>query len=201
MKWIVAMILTGGLVIGSPVSAEFYKYYDADGNVHFTDDYNQVPPEQREDVEQYDETINEEASSGEAAAEDAGEESLEEADTAEAEEGEEDDELGSETADTQAYDVQAKASEFEERKAEIEKEYQELVEEKERLNKMARDIKTQKQLKASGYNKSVEALNERMQEHDQKRQGLVSEIQQHNARMSEKKAAGEQSATTEAETD
>ncbi len=44
MKWIVAMILTGGLLIGSPVSADFYKYYDADGNVHFTDDYNHVPP-------------------------------------------------------------------------------------------------------------------------------------------------------------
>ena len=102
MKWIVAMILTGGLLIGSPVSADFYKYYDADGNVHFTDDYNQVPPEQREDVDQYEETAEEESTSGEAAGGDAGEESSEEADTAEAEEGEEADEPGSETADAEA---------------------------------------------------------------------------------------------------
>ena len=201
MKWIVAMIFTGGLLIGSPVLADFYKYYDADGNVHFTDDYNQVPPEQREDADQYEETFEEESPSGDAAAGDAGEESLEEADTAEAEEGEEADEQGSETADTEAYDFNARASEIEERKAEIEKEYQELVEEKERLNKMARDIKTQKQLKASGYNESVKALNERMQEHDQKRQGLVSEIQQHNARLSENQTAGDKSPTSEAETD
>ncbi len=201
MKWIVAMILIGGLVIGSPVSADFYKYYDAEGNVHFTDDYNQVPPEQRDDAEQYEETGEEEPASEEAAAEDAGEESEEEVDTAEAEEFEEDDEQGSETADTEAYDLQARASEFEQRKAEIEKEYQELVEEKERLNKMAREIKTQKQLKASGYNESVQALNERMEEHDQKRQGLVSEIQQHNARLSEKKAGGEESPASEAEPD
>ena len=201
MKWIVAMILTGGLLIGSPVSADFYKYYDADGNVHFTDDYNQVPPEQREDVDQYEETAEEESTSGEAAGGDAGEESLEEADTAEAEEGEETDEQGSETADTEAYDFKARASEIEERKAEIEQEYQELVEEKERLNKIARDIKTQKQLEASGYNESVKALNERMQEHDQKRQGLVSEIQQHNARLSENQTAGDESPTNEAETD
>ena len=32
--------------------AESYKYYDEQGNVHFTDDYNKVPLDQREDGQQ-----------------------------------------------------------------------------------------------------------------------------------------------------
>lgn len=180
MKWILPVILAAALMAGLPVSAEFYKYYDEDGNVHFTDDYNQIPLDQREDVEGYEESISEDLPPEEA------EETAEEIDTAEAEEEVEEE---GETADSEAYDVGAKADEFEQRKAEVEEEYQSLVKEKERLDQIRKDIKTQKQLKASGYNESVKALNEKMKEHDQKRQQLISEIQQHNARLSQDKAA------------
>ncbi len=45
----------------SPVaSAEIYKYYDEQGNIHFTDDYNKVPADQRNDVKGYKEVISDE---------------------------------------------------------------------------------------------------------------------------------------------
>ncbi|MFW6241195.1 MAG: DUF4124 domain-containing protein, partial [Thermodesulfobacteriota bacterium] len=36
-----------------PANAQFYKYKDADGNIRFTDDLSQVPPEQRESAPGY----------------------------------------------------------------------------------------------------------------------------------------------------
>ena len=174
MKWILPVIVIGALLIGFPASAEFYKYYDADGNVHFTDDYNQVPPEQREAVEGYEESISEEVPS---------EQPAEEADVEEAvEETEEDGEIAS----TEEYNIDQKAGEFDQRKAEMEEEYTDLVKEKERLDGMRKNVKTQKQAKQ--YNEDVKALNERLEEHDQKRQALVTEIEAHNAKLAEEKS-------------
>ena len=39
-----------------PAAAQFYKYVDKDGNIHFTDDINQVPPEQRAKIRSYEES-------------------------------------------------------------------------------------------------------------------------------------------------
>jgi len=192
MKWIIPVILIGTLLIGYPVSAEFYKYYDENGNVHFTDDYNKIPLDQREEVEGYEESISEETPS---------EETPEEADSAEAETETEGAEEDGETAATEEYDVDAKAGEFEQRKVEMEQEYEELVKERERLDQMRKDIKTQKQLKASGYNEGVKALNEKMKEHDQKRQELISEIEQHNAKLSEEKVSRKKASAEKAEGD
>lgn len=189
MKWILPVILAAALLTGLPVSAEFYKYYDEQGNIHFTDDYNKIPPDQREDVEGYEETISEEVVSEEAA---------DETDTAEVEEAVEEE---IETAEPNDYDIDAKVSEFEKRKADMEKEYEGLVKEKERLEQLRKEIKTKKQAQASGYNESVKALNEKMKEHDQKRQALVSEIQQHNARLSEEKTARKKPSTAKEEED
>ena len=39
------------VLLAVPASGEFYKYVDKQGNIHFTDDWNQVPPDQRDSVE------------------------------------------------------------------------------------------------------------------------------------------------------
>ena len=45
------ILITLALMLFSPVaSAEIYKYYDEQGDIHFTDDYNKVPVDQRKDV-------------------------------------------------------------------------------------------------------------------------------------------------------
>ncbi len=42
----------------APVYANFYKYVDADGNIRFTDDLSQVPPEQRKAAPRYQESVS-----------------------------------------------------------------------------------------------------------------------------------------------
>ena len=43
------------IFFSTTVSAEFYKYVDENGNTHFTDDFNQVPEDQRADLKGYEE--------------------------------------------------------------------------------------------------------------------------------------------------
>ena len=189
MRWIIPVILIGALLISFPVSAEFYKYYDEDGNVHFTDDFNRVPPEQREEVQEYEESISDDS------LQEDSEEEYEQEDSAEAETEEAYEEESETTAD-EAYDLDTKAVELDERKAAIEQEYQSLVKEKERLSEMRKKVKTQ--TAARKYNEDVKALNQQLTEHDQKRQALLTEIEQHNTRLAEKNSKEQtQSESTE----
>lgn len=50
VKWIV---LCGGLALAVPCWAEFYRYVDAQGNVHYTDDLTQVPENQQDTLKPY----------------------------------------------------------------------------------------------------------------------------------------------------
>ena len=49
-KWLTLLII---VLFSVPVSAEFYKFIDEDGNVQFTDDLTKVPINQREGVNKY----------------------------------------------------------------------------------------------------------------------------------------------------
>lgn len=44
------------IFFSTTVSAEFYKYVDANGNTCFTDDFNKVPEDQRADLKGYEES-------------------------------------------------------------------------------------------------------------------------------------------------
>ena len=51
MKMIKFLILLVIVVFAAPAPAEIYKYVDEQGDVHFTDDINQVPEDQRDSLE------------------------------------------------------------------------------------------------------------------------------------------------------
>ena len=55
-QWIIVLILTG---IYALASAEFYRYVDEKGEVHYTDDLANVPVEQRPKVDEYGEPYDE----------------------------------------------------------------------------------------------------------------------------------------------
>ncbi len=49
-RWLISLSL---LLFSMSASAEYYRYIDKDGNVHFTDDLTNVPENQRTDIHEY----------------------------------------------------------------------------------------------------------------------------------------------------
>lgn len=49
-RWLILLSL---LLFSMTASAEYYKYMDKDGNVHYTDDLTNVPENQRTDINEY----------------------------------------------------------------------------------------------------------------------------------------------------
>jgi Domain of unknown function (DUF4124) len=49
-RWLISLSL---LLFSMSASAEYYRYIDKDGNVHYTDDLTNVPEKQRTDIHEY----------------------------------------------------------------------------------------------------------------------------------------------------
>ena len=49
-RWLISLSL---LLFSMSASAEYYRYIDKDGNVHYTDDLTKVPENQRTDINEY----------------------------------------------------------------------------------------------------------------------------------------------------
>lgn len=151
------------LIAGSP-SAEFYKYVDEQGNVHFTDDFNKVPIDQREGVQGYTEVVT--------APPEPAVDSTEESQAGDAA-----------TDDPSKYNFEQKMTELNERKAELTKEYEALMNENRLLKKMRPTIKTKED--AEKYNQLVRELNAKFEEHDQKRKAFYTEVENYNQRVAD----------------
>jgi len=55
MRGMIALLIlfSAGLIICTPVRAEFYKYVDKDGKIFYVDDLSKVPPEYRDQIKVY----------------------------------------------------------------------------------------------------------------------------------------------------
>ncbi len=169
------MILLSVILLCGSASAEFYKYYDENGNVHFTDDFNQVPKDQRDAAKGY-----VEAESKPEAVQTPPENTEEAAAPAEADKG-------------GKYDFQKRADELDRRKKELADEYESLMKENERISQMRKSVKTPADGKK--YNESVRALNIKLKDHDKKRKTFFSDIEEYNAKVAEQTKPKEKETT------
>jgi hypothetical protein len=183
MYWLRIIISLVFLVFTGAASAEFYKYVDEKGHVHFTDDFNQVPANQREQVRGYEEYRQPEpAAASQAKIDPAGEPGADET-------------ASSETRDdgeTLDFDNQLKA--LDQRKAELAGEYEELLKENAHLNEMKKTVTNR--AAADQYNESVRKLNARLQEHDRKRKEFFGDVENYNARVGQENKARQKSKST-----
>jgi len=170
LKFIIPLFF---LVFTGAASAEFYKYVDEKGNVHFTDDFNQVPVSQREQVRGYEEYRQPEpAAASQAKIDPAGE--------------------TRDDGETLDFENQLKA--LDQRKAELAGEYEELLKENTHLNEMKKTVKNR--AAADQYNENVRKLNAKLQEHDRKRKEFFSDVENYNARVGQENKARQKSKST-----
>lgn len=159
------------LFLSATASAEFYKYYDEKGNVHYTDDYNKVPVDQRANVRGYEEYQN--LDEEEQSREDISQEENVQPSEAETEKGDQ-------------YDFDAKVEEFNKIKQELSQEYEALMQENAKLAEEKKTIKTADDIKR--YNEQVANLNKKIEEHDRKRKEFFTTIEAHNEKVAKENA-------------
>lgn len=162
-------IVIGFLVFAGAAAAEFYKYTDENGNIRFTDDINQIPPDQREKAKGYQEFQSE--------TEEASQSSVDGDTTSEKDETVQ----GSEAGKSENFDFDNELKTLDKRKAELASEYDSLMQENARL---AEDKKTVKnKADAEKYNERVRVLNEKLKDHDRKRREFFGDVEDYNARV------------------
>jgi hypothetical protein len=169
MAWLKIIIPLVFLVTASAASAEFYKYYDEKGNVHFTDDFNKVPADQRQKVEGYEEYRRD----GEESAEAAPDLNSQEVKTVRA--------VGGKGEEGKGNEFGNELMALDQRKAELAEEYETLMQENAQLAELKTAVKNQDD--ADKYNERVRKLNEDLKEHDRKRKEFFSDVEDYNARV------------------
>lgn len=171
------------LVFSGAASAEFYKYVDEKGNVHFTDDFNQVPADQRKQVREYEEYRQPDpVTASQAKIDPVGEPAVDETALREMRDDEE----------SLDFDKELKA--LDQRKAELAGEYEALLKENAHLNEMKKAVKNRAD--ADQYNESVRKLNAKLQEHDRKRKEFFTDVENYNARVGQENKARRKSTST-----
>ena len=171
------------LSFAAAASAEFYKYIDKDGRVRFTDNYYQVPEDQRKRMEKY---IEYKEKSGDQAKEREREDLSSKEDPGE----------------TEKNKVQMNLDEtrnrLESTRQELLLEYEALMKEKEQLETERKNSpKTRKATEE--YNKKASALNRSVKEYEDKLAVHNREVESYNAKVNEKSEAAEKEAKKQTE--
>ena len=170
LPWMLAIALT---LFALPASAEFYKYLDEQGNTRFTDDINQVPPEQRKGLKSYVES-----------------ESQPEPEPPTTDKAPEKPVAGQQDAADIYADEKPEAGYYEKTRKELDKmkseldaEYRAIMEEKQILTEERETAKSREQIME--YNKKVEKLNERAAAYETKGAEYSSRVEAFNAKIAE----------------
>ncbi len=185
MRWAVFMVLLASLAVAAPASAQFYKYLDKQGNIRFTDDINQVPENQRNNIRSYaaappdasNATASEDGVEKTKAGRDAANEAPAEAALA---------------ASVEEDPLDNAKTRLEAMKKQIDSDYQALASEKEALSKEKEVPKNREQV--VDYNKRVEAFNQRAGDYEARSNELRKQVEAYNARVIEENAKLAQSA-------
>ena len=177
LTWTIVLIF---LLLAGPVTAQFYRYTDQNGNLRFTDDLNKVPAEQRATIRGYREAGKDPApSSPETAPEPA------KPPAAKAEPNKSQTNNVPSTGADGAVSNEELLRRIDKMIEQLEAENLALTKGKDALARSRDSMKTREELAA--YNKSVDAFNQRAENYDKMSSQLRKLADEYNAYVLEKK--------------
>jgi hypothetical protein len=163
-RWLISLTL---LLFSISASAEYYKYIDKDGNVHYTDDLTAVPESQRTDINEY----NEIQSSGadgqkDEKAIDLSEPSIEEKQV---------------QTKQNAFDFSDMKKQLDLKKEALNEEYKKLMDERKQFKKDKEKLRNR--TAAKRYNKAISEFNEKLEDYQQRKKEFDAEVERYNDRV------------------
>jgi len=173
MKYLKIFIIITFLMFSVGAAAEIYKYVDEDGNVHFTDDINQVPEAQRDKVSSYVESVSEDPPDQEITQENQSEQATTDQQA-----------NPPDLSDDELQSLEDAKQRIDALKNEIDQEYEALMKEKQQLAKAKKQAKTREQIIA--FNQKVESLNKRVASYEKKGKEDKAQVDAYNQRITGK---------------
>jgi hypothetical protein len=177
LRWTIVIIF---LLLAGPVTAQFYRYIDKDGTLRFTDDLSKVPAGQRPNIRKYNEPETGPATSPKEAAR-----AIEKSPATSAESGAHVHGAAA-TASDKPVSLEDLRARIEKMKEQLEAEYLTLATERNALAKGKISKRTREEL--VGYNKSVDAFNQRAENYEKMCSQLSKLVDEYNAYVLEKNA-------------
>jgi hypothetical protein len=160
-KWLISLAL---VLFSISASAEYYRYIDKDGHVHYTDDLTAVPENQRTDINEYNEIQSNEVDRQK------DEDKVKSPDTL----------IEEKQAGTKdgTYDFSEMKKELDSKKAALNKEYETLMDEKKQLQEEKNKLRNR--TAAKNYNKSVLEFNEKIEDYQKRKKEFDAEVESYN---------------------
>jgi hypothetical protein len=163
-RWLISLSL---LLFSMSASAEYYRYVDKDGNVHYTDDLTNVPENQRTDINEYTGFQRH---------------------TSDQQNDEQKEEKPQPLLDTGQVKDQPDTNEFSEikkrldqKKEKLDEEYKALMEEKEEIAKNKKNYRSKS--RAREYNKVILEFNEKIEDYESRKKLFNEEVEEYNKRV------------------
>jgi hypothetical protein len=164
VRWIICSLL---VLLPLSASAEFYRYIDEKGNIHYSDDLSTVPENQQTDIYEYGESQR-----------NAYDDQKDEQSTVKSRPLFEENQVRDQN---EADDLDETKRRLDRRKQEFEKEYKALMQEREQITKDNKNLKPR--ASAKKYNKMISEFNEKIADYETRKKVFDAEVEEYNARV------------------